>query len=175
MNEKTKKAISLVEESPQSYFKFLSANETGNLEGLQTDIYIDKNASSILFDSPGTKGINKDRQVKINWMGDFETDSQFIYCRTDRKNQYRITNFGKDFPYLKPNYTGALFVLIKESDDYYSAFILDLEDEINDFLEYFSLSPTESNQIIKLKPKETTDLVRIAITDYLKTLNIIII
>lgn len=133
------------------FCKFLSANDTGLTGGHQAGIYISKPSSSILFEVPGNKGQNKEKWVKIKWQNDFETDSRFIYYGQGTRNEYRITNFGKNFPFLKPEYTGALFVLIQNSSENYQGFICNTEEEINEFLDAFGIGPTETNSLIRTR------------------------
>lgn len=132
------------------FCKFLSANDTGLTGGHQAGIYVSKPAVPILFQETGTKGQNKEKWVKIRWCNDFETDSRFIYYGQGTRNEYRITNFGHGFPFLKPEYTGALFVLVQLTDQDYQGFVLNTEDEINSFLDSFGLSPAETNRLIDL-------------------------
>ena len=57
---------------------------------------------------------------------------------------------------MTPEHTGSLFVLIKFSEDEYKGYILDTEDEIEQFLDAFGMSPTETNQLIEthfIKPE----------------------
>ena len=97
----------------------LSANDTGATGAHQAGIYIPKSSFNILFSEPGQKGENKDKWVKIKWQGDFVTDTRFIYYGKGTRNEYRITNFGRDFPFLTTEYTGALFVFVKEDEENY--------------------------------------------------------
>lgn len=131
-----------------AFCKFLSANDTGQTGGHQAGIYISKPSIPILFSEQGCKGQNKEKWVKIKWQDDFYTDTRFIYYGQGTRNEYRITNFGKGFPLLKPEYTGALFILIKISDEDYKGYVLNTEDEIDQFLEAFGISPTETNRLI---------------------------
>ena len=141
-------AIQAVLNSRWASCKFLSANDTGLTGGHQSGIYIAKSSYPILFDALGEKGSNKERWVKIKWQNDWETDTRFIYYGRGTRDEYRITNFGKDFPFLRPDYTGALFVLAQNETDSYSGFILNTENEINQFLDAFGLTPAETNRLI---------------------------
>ena len=132
----------------QAFCKFLSANDTGKTGGHQAGIYISKPSIPILFNEAGVKGENKDKWVKIKWQNDFETDSRFIYYGRGTRNEYRITNFGRNFPFLKAEYTGALFILVKETESDYQAFILNTDDEIEYFLDSLGISPAETNGLI---------------------------
>ncbi len=150
-NSIASEAIQSVLSGKESFCKFLSANDTGLTGAHQAGIHISKRAIPILFDIPGEKGQNKDRWVKILWHDGVETDTRFIYYGQGTRNEYRMTNFGRGFPYLRPEYTGALFILTKIEADYYRGFILNSDNEINQFLDAFGLSPTETNALISTK------------------------
>lgn len=142
------RAIQAVLNSKKAYCKFLSANDTGLTRSHQAGIYISKSSNPILFNEPGTRGENKKEWVKVKWQDDFETDTCFIYYGRGTRNEYRITNFGQSFPFLHPEYTGALFVFTKCDDKNYKAYILNSEEDIDQFLNAFGLSPTETNKLI---------------------------
>ena len=148
MDNYASEAVQSALQGTKVFCKFLSANDTGLTGGHQAGIYISKPSISILFDAPGTKGQNMEKRVKIRWMDGNETDSRFIYYGQGTRNEYRITNFGHGFPYLRPDYTGALFVFVQNSTEDYQAFVLNTEDEINQFLDAFGLSATETNRLI---------------------------
>ena len=141
-------AIQSVLSANKSFCKFLSANDTGLTGGHQAGIYISKPAIPIIFDEPGIKGANKEKWADISWFDGTKTSSRFIYYGQGTRNEYRITNFGRGFPYLRPEYTGALFVFTQQDDESYSGFILNSEDEINQFLDAFGLSPADTNKMI---------------------------
>ena len=61
-----------------------------------------------------------------------------------------MTRFGRDFPFLREELTGALFVFVKVSDDEYSVFVLATESEIDEFLDFFGISPTETNALLSV-------------------------
>lgn len=143
-------AIQAATQGRKVFCKFLSANDTGLTGGHQAGIYISKPAVPILFDEVGVKGQNKEKWVKVKWCNDFETDTRFIYYGKGTRNEYRITNFGHGFPFLRPEYTGALFVFVQMADENYEGFVLNTEDEINQFLESFGLSPAETNRLIDI-------------------------
>ena len=149
MNTNISEIISLANSGLKTYCKFLSANDTGETGGHQAGIYVAKPAISILFDTPGVKGSNKDKWVKIIWQNDFVTDTRFIYYGTGSRNEYRITNFGKNFPFLNPSYTGALFILIQIDQENYNAFVLNDEESIDDFLNAYGITPAETNRLLQ--------------------------
>ncbi|WP_223804665.1 EcoRII N-terminal effector-binding domain-containing protein [Lactococcus protaetiae] len=105
-NEILEKAISAVVENNKSFCRFLTANDTGLTGAHQAGIFIPKPANSILFETPGQKGENKDKFVKIKWQDNLTTDSRFIYYGVGTRDEYRITKFGRGFPFLQPEHTG---------------------------------------------------------------------
>lgn len=136
-------AIKVVTLGQRSFCKFLSANDTDPKQSHQAGIYIPHNSSSILFDSPGVRGENKDRLVSVFWHFDEEylsDEVRLIYYGRGTRNEYRITHT----PFFRPEYTGALFVLTQCNEDNYQAFILNTDDEINQFLDAFGISPHET-------------------------------
>ena len=166
-------AVEAVLSSQNAYCKFLSANDTGLTGAHQAGIYISKPSISILFDEPGIKGTNKEKWVKIKWQNDFETDTRFIYYGQGTRNEYRITNFGRGFPFLQSEYTGALFVLVKCDAEDYQAYILNSEEDIDHFLDAFNISPTETNRLINIGralPEETRE--QLAIQEFIEGLTV---
>lgn len=141
-------AILSVMGGKKSFCKFLSANDTGKTGGHQAGIYIAKPAVPIIFDQLFEKGQNQERWVRIAWQDGKITDTRFIYYGQGTRNEYRITNFGRGFEFLRPEYTGSLFVLVKYSENDYQAFVLDNSDLIDQFLDSFGMSPTQTNSLI---------------------------
>ena len=62
----------------------------------------------------------------------------------------RITGFGRGFGLLNPEYTGALFVMVKLSGEEYKGYIFNTDEDIQDFLDSFGLTPAETNRPIEL-------------------------
>lgn len=137
------KAIESAVASELNFCKFLAANDTGATGGHQSGILVSVAANRMLFSEElPDNGILK-RNVKITWQDDLITESTFTYYSS--KRELRITKFGRGFDVVNPDRTGSLFVLTKQSWDDYAAFILDTEDEIEEFLSTFGISATETN------------------------------
>ncbi len=162
-------AIQSVLNSSQSYCKFLSANDSGATGAHQSGILISKNALPMMFSQPLEGGVVK-RTVRIQWQNDFWTDSCFTYYGS--KNELRLTRFGKGFPLLIPERTGSLFVFTKQSDDCFQGFILDTEDEIEQFLSAFGLSPADTNQMIDRAGVVPETQEQLAIQSFIQSLNV---
>ncbi|MCQ2611974.1 MAG: type II restriction endonuclease [Treponemataceae bacterium] len=163
----------VIEDSANSdkiFCKFLSANDTGETGGHQSGIYIPKNSFSLIFDTLGVKGENKESSNKIKWQDDFETEAHFKYYGQGTRNEYRITGFGKNFPFLKPSFTGSLIILLKQKDTSYKGYVLETEDEIEYFLNYFGITPTETNRLINTEIDNSEEKEKLAIQDFIRKL-----
>lgn len=162
-------AITDALKSEKIFCKFLTANDTGETGGHQDGIYLPKNAVPLIFDEPGVKGQNKEENSEIVWQNDFKTTASFKYYGQGTRNEYRITHFGRGFPFLQPEYTGALVVMLKLKDTSYKAYVLNLEDDINAFLDYFGLSPTETNRLVEQETVSLSGKEEAAIAEFIRT------
>lgn len=142
------KAIYSAQQCEIAFSKFITANDTGVTGGHQAGFHIHQQAWQLLFDSPGKKGTNKDKFVTIRWQDVFETNSRFIYYGTGTRNEYRLTRFGRGFPYLQDEQIGNLLVLCKKNAEFYEAFVLQTEDEIDGFFAAMNISSNSTNGII---------------------------
>lgn len=168
-NSIASKAIQSASEAVRAYCKFLSANDSGETGGHQAGILISKKALAMLFDENKQLSHIEKRQAIIKWQDDLETESAFTYYES--KGELRITSFGRGFPYLNKEDTGALFVLTEIDREHYQAYFLYTEDEINSFLDAFGISPTETNRIIE-KQISLTAQEDIAIRQFIESLTV---
>lgn len=167
------RAIQSVQQSEVAFSKYITANDTGATGGHQAGFHIHKNSWHLFFDSPGIKGKNKDRFIIIKWQGDFETESRFIYYGVGTRNEYRLTRFGRGFPYLQDENIGDLLIICKKSPDYYEAFVLQSDEDIEEFFAALNIASTDTNGIIP-KQFEATAESRLlqCFTAFLKSLQI---
>lgn len=149
--------IQSVQNSDTAFSKFITANDVGATGGHQSGFHIHKNSWQLFFDSPGQKGENKDKFITIKWQNSFETQSRFIYYGVGTRNEYRLTRFGREFPFLKDNNIGDLLVIVRKYDYYYEAFILQTDEEIEGFLTALNISTTEINGIIPKQSEPTAE------------------
>lgn len=169
--EYANQAINSVLNSEQGFCKFLSANDTGATGGHQSGILISKSAVSMLFSHEQlVKERIPKRTVKIRWQDDFVTESSFTYYES--KNELRITRFGRGFPFLHPDQTGALFVFTKQSDEDYSGYFLETEEDIEAFLNAFGISPTETNCLIDTGKVQPETQEKLEIQEFIKSLTV---
>jgi len=164
-------AIKSVLNSEKGFCKFLSANDTGATGGHQSGILISKSAVEMMFSRQELEqaGIPK-RTVKIRWQDDFETESSFTYYES--KNELRITRFGRGFPFLKPEQTGSLFIFTKQTNVDYSGYFLETDEEIEEFLDTFGISPTETNGLIDVEKMSAETQEKLAIQEFISSLEV---
>lgn len=171
MSELLDLSIQAVKTARTSFCRFITGNDAGTTGSHQAGFYIPKNAAPLLFGAECRRGENKEKWVTIKWQNDFETPSRFIYYGQKTRNEYRITRFGRNFEFLQDRYVGSLIIIAQQSEDYYQAFVLEHEDDIESFLFYFNLSTEQTNQLIDLsQTKSTGELLRDAILEKIKDL-----
>lgn len=171
MSELLDLSIQAVKSAKTSFCRFITGNDAGTTGSHQAGFYIPKNAAPLLFGTECKRGENKEKWVTIKWQNDIETASRFIYYGQKTRNEYRITRFGKNFEFLQDKYVGSLIIIAEIDVDYYKAFVLESEDDIESFLSYFNLSTEQTNQIIDLtQARDEGDMLRLAIMERIKDL-----
>lgn len=148
MSEILNSAIQSVQKSKAAWCRFITGNDTGTTGSHQAGFYIPKCASELLFDKPGVKGENKEKFVQIKWQDDFTTDSRMIYYGKATRNEYRVTRFGRNFPFLQDDNVGDLLILAKFTEEDYAGYVLSSDEDIDEFFATFNLAPGETNQLI---------------------------
>lgn len=164
-------AIQSVLNSEKGFCKFLSANDAGATGAHQSGILISKTAVDMMFTGQelAVEEIPK-KTVKIRWQDDFVTESSFTYYES--KKELRITRFGRGFPFLRPEQTGSLFVLSRQSNTDYSGYFLESDEEIEEFLDTFGISPTETNSLIDIKRMSSEAREKLAIQEFIDHLDV---
>ena len=171
MSELLDLSIQAVKSAKTSFCRFITGNDAGVTGSHQAGFYIPKNAAPLLFGTECKRGENKEKRVTIKWQNDIETASRFIYYGQKTRNEYRITRFGKNFEFLQDKYVGSLIIIAEIDVDYYKAFVLESEDDIESFLSYFNLSTEQTNQLIDLtQAHDESDMLRLAIMERIKDL-----
>lgn len=150
-------AISSVRTAIHAYCHFITPNDVGATGGHQFGFTVPASVYSMFFDTPGKKGEIKDRFIQILWQNDFITDSRVIYYGQKSRNEYRITRFGRGFPFLHDEQVGSLLIVVQHSDDDFRAFVLETEDEIDDFMSVFNLTSESNNQFIDVNGNRQPD------------------
>lgn len=158
MSEILDLAIHEVTQSRKALCRFITGNDAGTTGSHQTGFYIPQCASSLLFEQPGRKGENKEKVVRIKWQNDFYTESRMKYYGKNTRNEYRITHFGRNFPFLRDENVGDLLIICQCTEEEYQGFVLSTDEDIDAFLAYFNLSPDETNRLIDINRKWTSEI-----------------
>lgn len=173
MDELTSKAIKSTTESEITFCRFITANDTGANGAHQSGYYMPKSAWPMFFTEPGIQGSNKDINISILWQEDFRTTSRFIYYGTGTRNEYRLTRFGKGFPFLSDDRVGDLLVICKMAENDYKAFVISGDEEIDEFFNAAGISSTETNKIIpKMEVKSPDEELSGMFDLYIKNLTV---
>lgn len=157
MDDLINKAIASVQQASIAFCKYITANDTGATGGHQAGYHIHKHSWKLFFDEPGKKGTNKDIFITIKWQDSFETSSRFIYYGRGTRDEYRLTRYGKGFPYLQDNNIGDLLIICKNNSDYYHAYVLQTDEDIDEFLIALNISSTDINGIIPTQFQQTAE------------------
>ncbi len=116
----------------RAILKFVSANDTGITGAHQCGFYLPKDAWKLFADFAPVKGRNREAEVRIVWPDGLVTASCVKWYGEKTRREYRLTRFGRDFPWLTPDLVGALFVLIPVTHTEFLAYVLDRDDDIED-------------------------------------------
>ncbi|MBZ9536812.1 hypothetical protein KGR20_21875 [Cytobacillus oceanisediminis] len=139
-SEKLTNAIEAAKSIGRFYCKFISANDVDLTGAHQVGLYIAKQAWNIFFEEKGVKGENKDKYIKVHLDGYYPYESRVIYYGRGTRNEYRITRFWTNSPFEKAEQVGNLIIFMPMDQENFKVYILDTEDEIEKFIDSFSLS-----------------------------------
>ena len=170
-NEISLEAINAAIKGSDVFCKFMSANDSGESGAHQVGFLISISAKAMLFtDEEMNNNPILKKPVKVNWQnGQLTTDSVFTWYAS--KHELRLTRFGKNFPFINPEYTGALFVLVKNTEEDYSAYILNTDEDIQQFLDAFGITPAETNRLVSFEKINPEMREKAEIEDFIQNLH----
>ncbi|PYF74350.1 EcoRII N-terminal effector-binding domain-containing protein [Pedobacter nutrimenti] len=142
MSDELSSIIAAVRNNEYSFYKFISPNDAGTTGAHQAGLYIPKNSRSLIFDTPGIRGENKERFANITWFDGSTSSCCFKYYGVGTRNEYRITRLGRYFA------ENDLIVIVKLSEEEYEGYVLIDEVEIELFLRTFELKKEDTNGLI---------------------------
>jgi type II restriction enzyme len=166
--EDIEKLINECQSSKGFFFKYISANDTGTTGAHQAGFYMPKHIWPLFFKEAGIKGENKDIWVKVRWSNGIETESRFIWYGKGTRSEYRLTN---GFTFLEDENVGDILILIKKVEQFFSAYLLSIEEDIDAFLGAFNLSPNDAYILQKPAEKYESNLSE-QFSTWINTLNI---
>lgn len=123
-------AIAAARQYGQALFKFISPNETGATGSHGCGYLLPKPAWRLFTGHPPEKITSRENprdQVRITWQDGRTTDSAIIWYGRLTRSEYRLTRFGKGFPWLDPEFVGSLLVLIPTGEREFRAFVLETD------------------------------------------------
>jgi len=118
----------------RAILKTISPNDVGLTGGHQAVFYLPKTAWRLFTPQPPVKDTNHDHRVHVVWQDGRETESTVKWYGKGTRSEYRLTGFNRerDFPFLDEDCVGALLVVVPERPDHFLAYVLDLEEEIEE-------------------------------------------
>jgi len=139
MNDVLGKAIDSARRSKVAYCKYLAANDTKATKSHQSGYLISKSAWKLFLTKEPMQRKNLKVKVTIKWQHDVETKSVFTYYGA-AKNEFRLTRFGRKFPFREKNNVGDLLILCKKDNSHF-----ELLKQFNSYLNSLSTDfPTTS-------------------------------
>jgi type II restriction enzyme len=124
------RAISEALASGRALLKFVSANDAGVTGSHQAGFYLPKAAWEMYAPFGPVAGRLDKHGVDITWPDGIVRESVVTWYGQKTRSEYRLTRFGKGFPFLTPDSVGSLLVLIPERLDVFKGHVFDLEDDI---------------------------------------------
>jgi type II restriction enzyme len=139
--------------------KFISPNDVGLTGGHQYGFYLPKSVYQMFTPQSPEKGVVTKYPILIQWQDDVTTDSVITWYGARTRSEYRLTRFGRGFPYLAHDMVGDLLVLIRKAESEFLAYVLDLEEDIENIQAALGVEVVESWGIYQqgVEPLETED------------------
>lgn len=143
------KAISEALEYGNALLKFISPNDLGITGSHQYGFYLPKSVWKIYTPNPPVKNTNSKHSVEIEWQDGRITKSVVTWYGQKTRSEYRLTRFGRDFPWLIADNVGDLLVLIPKNKTEFFAYVFDLEEDIADIMAALGVQPFDNWAIFK--------------------------
>src|SRR5688572_7352120 len=137
------RAIELALARGNALLKFISPNDAGVTGSHQTGFHLPKGAWPIFTPHPPEKGTFSETEVAVTWPNGLVTDSRVKWYGQKTRREYRLTRFGRDFPYLTADTVGDLLVLIPADHENFDAFVFDHDDDIEELQAALGIEPFE--------------------------------
>jgi type II restriction enzyme len=123
-------AIADARTNGRALLKFISPNDAGVTGSHQCGFYLPSGVWEFFTPQAPVNGINHKHIVSITWQNGLITESAVTWYGKGTRHEYRLTRFGRDFPFLNADAVGNLLVLVPISLEQFHAYVLDLEDDI---------------------------------------------
>jgi type II restriction enzyme len=155
-------AIENVLKNGKALLKFISPNDVGKTGGHQCGFYLPKSAWKLFTPNPPQKGRNAKSPAIIKWQDGMLTKSCVTWYGAKTRSEYRLTCFGRNFSWLKKDNVGNLFVFVPTGNFTFLAFILDLDEDIEEIqatlgIELYDNWAVYPEVVISAKPLDCID------------------
>lgn len=151
------KAITEALNHGTAILKFISPNDVGVTGGHQCGFYLPKSVWKLFTPHAPTRGRLDKHEVKIIWQDQFETKSVITWYGRETRSEYRLTRFGKCFPFLVSDSVGDLLMLIPKTKKEFLAYVFDLDDDIEETMASLGVEPFEHWAVYRKDAKEKID------------------
>ena len=156
--------------------KFISANDVGLTGSHQCGYYLPKSDDvwPILTPQKPEKGLKFDHRVRIVWQNGRVTHSTVKWYGQKTRSEYRLTGFGRDFPFIAHDVVGELLVLIPETVSEFRGYVLDTEDDIEEILAQLGVNPFRRWGVYhrgQVKEEDESECIERNFREFGKTLN----
>lgn len=137
------RAIEDATRSGNAILKFISPNDTGLTGSHQSGFYLPKSVWPMYTPHAPEKGRNDEHAIRILWQDGRVTDSRIKWYGVGTRSEYRLTRFGRDFPFLTADNVGDLLVLIPRTTADFVAYVFDRDDDIEEIQASLGVEPFE--------------------------------
>jgi len=131
ISQEAESAVNDAIQHGQALLKFISPNDAGTTGGHQCGFYLPKEVWEMYSPHPPHAGSLSDEDVEITWQNGLVTQSRIVWYGQGTRREYRLTRFGRGFPYLNAEAVGNLLVLIPIDHHNFIAYVLDNEEDID--------------------------------------------
>lgn len=112
--------------------KFISPNDAGLTKSHQCGFYMPISVWQMYTPHPPLDGRIAKHPVSILWQDGRVTQSVVTWYGSKTRHEYRLTRFGRDFPFLNADMVGDLLILIPKSPHEFLAYVLDYDEDIEE-------------------------------------------
>lgn len=160
MSPQCERAVEDATRYGRALLKFISPNDAGLTATHQAGFYLPKAVAQAFTPQPPEKDVNHDHPVTILWQDGQLSESVVKWYGRGTRSEYRITRFGNDFPWRTPDNVGDLLVLIPRTINEFNAYVLDLEEDIDEIQAALGVEVLESWTFYErdAAPAETEDV-----------------
>ena len=127
--------------------KFISSNDVGTTGSHQYGFYLPIAAWRIYSPNLPENGVNNHHDVQVEWPDGIITNSRVYWYGNRTRSEYRLTRFGRNFPWIRWNSdenVGDLLVIVPHSIDQFSAYVLNQDDDIEELLAGLGIELTDT-------------------------------